>query len=103
MIEGSHYPKTNELKWKYNKKTNNIKIIDSHKYTSKEFMKFKLRLMPLDKINRSEKSCLNEWIAHNRLYKLGLFKDRCKDTDLTMNESLFRRIIYWLLSRCYFK
>lgn len=92
-----------EFKWKYNHKTKNIKIIDSYKITNKRLMKFKLRLLPLSEIKRTEKSCLNEWIAHNRLYKLGLFKDRCKDCDLTMNESTFRKICYWLLSRCYFK
>lgn len=89
--------------YKYNKKTNNIKIIDSYKVTSKRLMKLNLYCMPLHKVNRSVKSCLNEWIAHNRLYKLGLFKDRCKDCNLTMNESIFRKICYWLLSRCYFK
>lgn len=89
--------------YKYNEKTNNIKIIDSYKVTSKIYMKLCLYCMPLYKVNRSVDSCLNEWIAHNRLYKLGLFKDRCKDTDLTMNESIFRRICYWILSRCYFK
>lgn len=89
--------------YKYNKKTNNIKVIDSYKVTSKRLMKLNLYCMPLNKVNRSVKSCLNEWIAHNRLYKLGLFKDRCKDCDLTMNESIFRKICYWLLSRCYFK
>ena len=91
------------IDFKYNKKTNNIKIINSYKITNKRLMKLYLYCMPLNKVNRSFESCLNEWIAHNRLYKLGLFKERCKDCDLTMNESIFRRICYWLLSRCYFK
>lgn len=86
---------------KYNEKTNNIKICDSYKITSKEDMKNYLKFMPLDLVKRSEKSCLNEWIAHNRMYKWKWFKEHSKDCDLTMNESRFRRFCYWVLSRFY--
>lgn len=87
------------LNFKYNKKTNSIKITDSFMVNSKEQMKKYLNQLPLNKINRSMKSCLNEWIAHNRLYKLGLFKNHTKDCDLTKNESRSKRICYWVLSR----
>lgn len=89
------------LNFKYNKKTHNIKIIDSYLVTDRKRMIEYLKQLPLEKVNRSFKSCLNEWIAHNRLYKLGLFKNHTSDCDLTMNESKFRRMCYWILSRCY--
>ena len=87
------------VRWKHNKVTNNIKIINSTKLTKKEDIKNFLVEVPLGLVNRTDKSALNEWIAHNRLYKLGLFKNRTKDCDITQGESLFRRICYWILSR----
>ena len=87
------------LSFKYNKKTNNIKIIDSYLVTDKKRMTEYLKQLPLEKVNRNFNSCLNEWIAHNRLYKLGLFKKHTQDCDLSQDESLFRRICYWILSR----
>lgn len=89
------------LSFKYNKKTNNIKIVDSYLVTDKKRMIEYLKQLPLEKVDRSFKSCLNEWIAHNRLYNLGLFKNHTSDCDLTQNESRFRRACYWILSRCY--
>ena len=84
---------------KFNSKTNNIKIQNSYFVERKDEMIKFLSKMDLELIDRSITSCLNEWIAHNRLYKLGIFKSRCKDCDLSANESLFRRIWYWILSR----
>lgn len=89
------------LSFSYNSRTNNIKIKNSHLVNDKYKMIYILYGLPLNKINRNIKSCLNEWIAHNRLYNLGLFTKRCKDCDLTMNENLFRRGCYWILSRFY--
>lgn len=87
------------IKYKYNKKTQNIKIINSFLINDKNEMKKYLKTLPLEKVDRTLKSCLNEWIAHNRMYKLGLFKNHSIDCDLTKNESKFRRLCYWLLSR----
>lgn len=87
-----------KIKYKYNVKTRNIKLIDSYKINDKKIMMGIIKQLPLILVNRSEKSCLREWVAHNRLYKLGLYKKDCVDTDFTMNESLFRRICYWFLS-----
>ena len=89
------------IKYKYNPKTKNIKILNSYLYENKKEMIKYLDQMPLYKINRNIKSCLNEWIAHKRLYQLGLFKEHTKDCDLSANESVFRRICYWFLSRFY--
>ena len=87
------------LQVKISNKNKNIKVVDSYKITNKKDMLHFLKTLPLELVNRSAKSCLNEWIAHNRLYKLGLFKEHTMDCDLSANESLFRRICYWLLSR----
>lgn len=47
---------------------------------------------------RTEKSYMNEIKAHNRLYKLGLFKNHTKDADLEEPISKFKEIIYAILS-----
>lgn len=92
-----------KIQYKYNKKTRNIKIINSYLVTSKQEMIDFIHTLPLDKVKRSEKSCLNEWIVHNRLYHIGIFKEHSKDCDLTYNESFVRRIGYFILSRFYRK
>ncbi|WP_298061702.1 hypothetical protein [uncultured Rikenella sp.] len=78
---------------------NNISILNSYKIKSKKEMKIFLEVLPLYTIKRNINSCLNEWVAHNRLYKLGLFKEHTINTDLSKNESILRRIGYYLLSR----
>lgn len=93
-----------DIKHKYNKKTKNMKIINSINLNNKDLMyEYILALGTIDSnfanIDRTIKSCVNEWIAHNRLYKLGLFRKACKDCDLTKGESRVRRICYWILSR----
>lgn len=88
------------VRYKYNSLTQNIKIINSTKLKTKKEINEFLDKVPLNLVNRTKKSALNEWIAHNRLYQMGLFKNHTCDCDLTKNESLFRRICYWLLSRC---
>lgn len=47
---------------------------------------------------RTEKSYCNEIKAHNRLYKLGLFRSHTKDTDLEEKQSKFMEIIFTILS-----
>lgn len=88
-----------EVTWKYNKKTHNIKIKNSLLIQDRKEMIEFLKQVPLEKVNRTLKSAVNEWIAHNRLYKLGLYKEHCRECDITKDEALRRRIIYWLLSR----
>ena len=92
-----------QVHYKYNKKTRNIKIINSYLITNRQDMIDFIHTLPLDKVGRSEKSCLNEWIAHNRLYHLGIFKKHSIDCDLTYKESVLRRIGYFILSRFYRK
>ena len=48
--------------------------------------------------NRSKSSCVNEWIAHNNLYKLGLFKSHTVSVDINYPQKWYIPIIYKLLS-----
>lgn len=48
---------------------------------------------------RNEKSYIQEIKAHNRLYKLGLFKSHTIDTDLNEEMTLFEKIAYFILGR----
>lgn len=83
-----------------NKSGQNIKIIDSFKYTDRETQVVTIRMF-MNRYNwfcgRSLKSYVREWRAHNRLYKLGLFKDRTKDVDLNVHEKWYRRLGYFIL------
>ena len=46
---------------------------------------------------RSLKSWVKEWKAHNRLYRLGLFRSHTRDCDLEENEKIHRLIAYQIL------
>ena len=46
---------------------------------------------------RSMKSYIRETKAHNRLYKLGLFKKHTKNTDLEENIKLWKEIVYFII------
>lgn len=48
--------------------------------------------------SRSYDSELREWKAHNRLYKMGLFKSHTESVDIDQKESIWRRIVYWILT-----
>ena len=96
----------------YNKKylriDDSYKVEDKYTYTmSKDIMELIKKKSNIE-YKRSLESWTIEWIAHNRLYKLGLFKKHTKDVDIDENESLFRRICYHIISidyipRIYFK
>lgn len=80
--------------------SNVVRIINSHLITNEKKM-ILILLMFKKKTNyqckRSYKSWLKEWKAHNRLYKLGLFRSHTKDCDLEENEKLHRLIAYQIL------
>lgn len=93
-----------QIEIKYYPKKEKITIFNSFLIIDPRIMKIRLQSqIEFKKIDRSLKSCINEWIAHNRLYFLGLFISHTKDTDLEKNESKFRRMCYWILSRKVFK
>lgn len=80
----------------------NVRILDPYKIKSKTFMElileiFKIRTGFVSK--RSINSWVREWKAHNRLYKLGLFKEHTKDCDLEENKKIHRLMVYWILGR----
>ncbi len=88
----------NGVKIKYNRK--GVSIINSYKVTKTEDMIIILRLFKLKtyyKSRRTLKSWIKEWKAHNRLYKLGLFRSHTKDCDLEENEKWWRLLAYQFL------
>lgn len=81
----------------------NIKIIDSYKIKDKKLIKEAvieiLEKAPMYFSNRTVRSLVREWKAHNRLYEWGLFVSHTKDCDLEAKESLFKRFFYFFLGR----
>lgn len=79
----------------------NCKIIDSYKITSWKIQKaFVTKLLdehPLFQ-QRSIRSYVREWRAHNVLFGWGIEEARTKDADLNVNETKFRRFCYFFLS-----
>ena len=77
-----------------------VKIIGSWKITSREeqtkILENLMETVPFFK-ERPLISYLREWRAHNRLHRLGLFKERTKDVDLDVGEPMWRRIGYFFL------
>lgn len=49
------------------------------------------------KTNRTLNSYIRETKAHNRLYKLGLFRKHTKNTDLEENIKLWKEIAYFII------
>lgn len=47
--------------------------------------------------NRSIKSYVIEWEAHNWLYRHNLFSSHTKDVDLNSDETLFRRFCFLII------
>ena len=43
---------------------------------------------------RSNNSLIREWVTHNNLYRLGLYKDRVKDVDLNYPQKWYIKILY---------
>lgn len=79
----------------------NCKIINSYKITDKKVMLDfinKLREEHIEFQARTSLSYYREWKAHNILYKLGLFRDHTRDTDLNIDEKPSRRICYFIIS-----
>lgn len=78
----------------------NIKIVDSYKIVNEIAMRYIL-IQFLKQTNyktkRNLKSWIKEWKAHNRLYKLGLFRSHTSDCDLEENEKCYRLLAYQLL------
>jgi hypothetical protein len=79
---------------------NNIKVIDSYKIKKRDLISDILVLFKLETGYVSKRNLVDwvsEWVAHNRLYTLGLFRSHTKDVDLEENEKRWRKIIYKIL------
>lgn len=78
----------------------NIHIVNSYLVNNKSKM-FTILILFKEvtkyKSKRTLKSWIREWKAHNRLYRLGLFRLHTKDCDLEENEKLYRLIAYQIL------
>lgn len=86
------------MKVEYNKKKTTI--YDSYliKNVSKEVKEIiKERKERRYKTNRTLNSYIRETKAHNRLYKLGLFRKHTKNTDLEENIKLWKEIAYFII------
>lgn len=86
------------MKVKYTK--NKTTIFDSYsmKNVSKEVKEIiEERKEKRYKTNRSLNSYIRETKAHNRLYKLGLFKKHTKNTDLEENIKLWKEVVYFII------
>ena len=88
------------VEFKYNKDF--VTIVDSYKITNPytiEDMLYEFKKNTGYKSKRSIKSWTKEWKAHNRMYKLGLFRNHTKDCDLEENEKWWRLLIYEIIGR----
>lgn len=88
---------------------NCLSIFDSYKVTKeKDMITFLTQIRyenPYKQYiiwRRSIQSLVNEWKAHNLLYNLHLFRSHTQTVDLD-DEPWYRRSIYWILSKLYFK
>lgn len=93
----------------YKVETNNTQILNSYKIKSIKDMKSVLlyirKQYPLSVFahnQRSMFSLINEWRAHNLLYKLGIAKERTKHVDLNLGNTSLMDLGYFLLSIFYF-
>ena len=55
------------------------------------------RLLMRYPVTRCHNDYVREIKAHNRLYKMGLFRSHTKDTDLEENIKRYKKIIYSIL------
>lgn len=84
----------------------NIHLQDSYEITRKNAMRnflYNIREDYEDECkvlqNRTDDSLVNEWVGHNNLYKLHLFRDRTASVDLQVPVKWYEPIVWWLLSR----
>lgn len=75
----------------------NIRIKNSYRINKIVDMIVVLRIFQIRtgfKSKRSLRSWIKEWKAHNRLYKLGLFRSHTVDCDLEEHEKWWRLLAY---------
>lgn len=83
----------------------NIHIVNSYQIESKVVMEHILMDIQEDYPDirvfkeRSMKSLINEWVGHNNLFKLHLFRSHTTSVDLQVPVKWYEPIAWWLLSR----
>lgn len=80
----------------------NIHIKDSYKIKDIDvfsFLKYlkDVKLKENFTYKRSLRSMEIEWIAHNILYRKGLFISNTKDVDINENETILRKLGYYII------
>lgn len=89
-----------------NYSSNNVHIYNSHlvaKTHIKDWVK-EIKAFGIENgyvYSRSDRSWINEWKAHNLLFKWNIEPNRTKDVDLNEGETFLRKIGYFLLSILY--
>ena len=84
--------------------TNNTHIGNSYLIRTRKSMEKIIKEILVERqtkgylVTRNIKSYIREWKAHNRLYKLHLFRSHTKDVDLEENIPLWKEIIWMILS-----
>lgn len=78
------------------------KVYDGYKYSNKEIEQAVDAIIQKRKelglpVTRNKSSYVNEWKSHNRLYKLGVQKNRTKDVDLEEEINPVRNFLYSIL------
>lgn len=79
-----------------------ITIYDSHKTENRKQIMQILKQIAADNISavtqkRTLKSLADEWIAHTRLYKLGIMRDHTADVDLEYPQNKLHSIVWSIL------
>ena len=82
--------------------TDNTKVFDGYKYNNSQIEEAVEMIIQTRKemglpVTRTEASYINEWKAHNRLYKLGIQRNRTKDVDLEEDINKTRNFLYAIL------
>lgn len=78
----------------------NVRVMNSYREQNKyEILRilYEFKVEAGYKSRRSIWSWRREWIAHNRMYNMGLFKSHTRDTDLEEHEKWWRLIVYWII------
>lgn len=80
------------------------KVYDGYEYTNSEVKQAVKLIVEKRKelglpVTRTESSYVNEWITHNRLYKLGIEKNHTRDVDLEENIDPIRNFLYSIFGR----
>lgn len=87
----------------YKVSNDNIHITDSYKITDADDMYSVLDSIRFAHPNcrvfkkRGYESMIREWKSHNRLYRLGLWKEHTKDVDLNWPQKWYEKVIYFIL------